>query len=1147
MKLIAFILLLSIVLACPNNCNDCDPTATVCFACAEGFELSVLGTCVDSATVPKCNLYGPTNQCFSCQSTYTINNGQCLKDYSACLAYDPSDDTKCITCSFGTVLKNNACTGTINCNSTTPGACTSCISGFKLKNGICSDSTGNCVTVGSNGVCTTCVTGFSLVGYSCLNATLKVYGCYVFDVNSVCQLCKAGYNLYQGSCLLPSQIQQIQQGLTQLSSILASRSTVSVTTTTTTTTTTTAAGSADQSSGFGSGFSSFGGFGLDNSSSFGGFGGGSFGGSSSSFGGGSFGGGSFGGATTGSFGGFGSTTTVTIANCQAYDPANPGNCIACNSGYYTTGAACLQVSIFCATYNSQNGACLTCNYGFPLLNGQCNDPNCLSQTVNGCSVCRANFALNANSYCQLNDQYCAKATTSLCLQCISGYFVGNAGTCVQLPANCISANPNTLACSNCASGFQVGNNGACVQVSSTVTTFTTSTTTSSTVTIPFCASQSGLICNQCLNGYQLSNNQCYSSLPVNCQTADPSHPGSCLTCLSGYTLNNGACVQSQSPSTPYCQSYNLLTGQCIACLSGYNLSGVFCTPVNLFNGNSGSSSSSSSSTTTSTTTTNSGSSSSSGGVVVISGGAVITNRDPNCAKYVNVTCAQCSNRYYFSSSSLCIPVNPLCNNYNSNGGCLSCYPGYALYGANCIVSKQQDPFCKSFNQGGVCIQCYTGYFFNQVQSLCQQLNSLCKTSNLTDGTCLSCFPGYNLNAGICAVSFQDPNCQKFDSTRNICTACSTKFYIDTTGKCRQISPLCKTADSNTGYCLSCYPGYILVGATCSVGGNSNSDVNCQTFTNNICQKCYSGYFLSSKGICAQNNPLCKTSDPATGNCLTCYPGYSINAGNCTIGSSSTTSTDTNCKSTDQNGVCTACYSGYYLTPGMNCQKMDPLCKSYTAALSACATCYDGYTLSNGQCLISSQVTSANSDPYCIKSQGSNCLSCAGGYYLPPSGTCTQLNPLCKDSDLTNGNCLNCYPGYTLSSNTCIVAAAVNIPYCSQVVGSSCASCINGYYVSNGACSLVNVLCGTYDQSSGVCLSCIPGYVFQAGQCILPSLGIDPNCAQYTNSYCTQCSSGYALVSYWCNPIDPYCTQYNPTTNTCTACNQGKTPQGPSCV
>lgn len=104
--------------------------------------------------------------------------------------------------------------------------------------------------------------------------------------------------------------------------------------------------------------------------------------------------------------------------------------------------------------------------------------------------------------------------------------------------------------------------------------------------------------------------------------------------------------------------------------------------------------------------------------------------------------------------------------------------------------------------------------------------------------------------------------------------------------------------------------------------------------------------------------------------------------------------------------------------------------------------------------------------------------------------------------MTTGLCTSCYTGYSLIAGNCIVAAVVNIPYCSNVVGNQCTSCINGFFVENGACSLVNILCGTYDANSGNCLSCIRGYVFQSGICILPSLGIDPNCKHYTNSYCS---------------------------------------------
>ena len=73
-------------MACPPNCNDCDPDGNVCFACGVGYELSVIGKCVSDTTIKACTLYGPTNQCFLCQPTYSLDgNGRCLKNASPCL------------------------------------------------------------------------------------------------------------------------------------------------------------------------------------------------------------------------------------------------------------------------------------------------------------------------------------------------------------------------------------------------------------------------------------------------------------------------------------------------------------------------------------------------------------------------------------------------------------------------------------------------------------------------------------------------------------------------------------------------------------------------------------------------------------------------------------------------------------------------------------------------------------------------------------------------------------------------------------------------------------------------------------------------------------------------------------------------------
>lgn len=71
------------------------------------------------------------------------------------MAFSETDKTKCVSCGFGTVLQDGKCIGAINCE--TPSAqCSNCLDGFTLKDEACTDSTGDCQTVGSNGVCKTC-------------------------------------------------------------------------------------------------------------------------------------------------------------------------------------------------------------------------------------------------------------------------------------------------------------------------------------------------------------------------------------------------------------------------------------------------------------------------------------------------------------------------------------------------------------------------------------------------------------------------------------------------------------------------------------------------------------------------------------------------------------------------------------------------------------------------------------------------------------------------------------------------------------------------------------------------------------------------------------------------------------------------------
>jgi hypothetical protein len=177
---------------------------------------------------------------------------------------------------------------------------------------------------------------------------------------------------------------------------------------------------------------------------------------------------------------------------------------------------------------------------------------------------------------------------------------------------------------------------------------------------------------------------------------------------------------------------------------------------------------------------------------------------------------------------------------------------------------------------------------------------------------------------------------------------------------------------------------------------SSGSANCLQYSNGICSRCFSGYYLNLQQQCLQVNPLCKTYDQ-TGACLTCYVGYTLTGRECTISQSGGTG-QTNCKTINANGICTACYEGYYLnTATSQCERVNDLCKTRNVNNNLCTSCYNGYELTAmGTCQVMTGGNSGQSgDPYCLSFNGNVCLQCAMGYYKANNGRCALANPLCK--------------------------------------------------------------------------------------------------------------------------------------------------------
>jgi len=138
----------------------------------------------------------------------------------------------------------------------------------------------------------------------------------------------------------------------------------------------------------------------------------------------------------------------------------------------------------------------------------------------------------------------------------------------------------------------------------------------------------------------------------------------------------------------------------------------------------------------------------------------------------------------------------------------------------------------------------------------------------------------------------------------------------------QSNPLCRTYDTNTGACLTCYDGYYLYCGQCievvlTPDNTPPSDLLCAKWNAGVCVQCArTAYFYN--GACIQSNPQCRTFNASNGWCTACYTGYVLVKGNCNVAPASAqpapqlpANFDIYCK-TYYSGVCEECFFGFKL-------------------------------------------------------------------------------------------------------------------------------------------------------------------------------------------------------------------------------------------
>lgn len=594
--------------------------------------------------------------------------------------------------------------------------------------------------------------------------------------------------------------------------------------------------------------------------------------------------------------------------------------------------------------------------------------------------------------------------------------------------------------------------------------------------------------------------------------------GVCTRCSYRFVQKGLSC----EPVNPLCKTWDS-TGKCLSCYAGYSICAEGCAPDKTL------------------------------------------YSDLNCANYdASAKCTKCAAGSYLKNGK-CTQYNPNCKTADQNSGdCLSCYVGYSVQAGQCVLvplvpdnTAPSDLLCARW-QGTVCQQCSASAYFSN--GVCTQVNPLCKTFDSTNGACTSCYAGYNLNNGDCAAAPQtqdnsapaDKLCAQWVGT--VCQKCSVGSVFRQ-GVCVQVDPQCKTYDNTTGACLSCYAGYYLSQGQCLVTpaapAAEPTDKLCAQWNGTVCVKCaQSAYF--SNGVCVASNPLCKTFDNNNGACLSCYYGYLLQSGNCVVADTSSPS-DLLCARW-QNGVCVQCAQSAYLSNGV-CTQSNPLCKTFDSANGACLSCYAGYNLNNGNCVVAPQTqdNSAPTDVLCAKWDGKVCTQCSTGSYFK-NGVCTQADALCKTFDNTNGNCLSCYAGYTLTGGSCVAVPLVadnSQPadvLCARWSGSTCLQCSKSSYSVNGVCTQSDPLCKTFDSTNGACTSCYNGYLLQGGACEQDKSGpADPLCAQWSGIVCQKCATFAYFNNGVCTQVSPQCRTFDSNNGACQSCYNGYLLQAGQCV
>lgn len=458
--------------------------------------------------------------------------------------------------------------------------------------------------------------------------------------------------------------------------------------------------------------------------------------------------------------------------------------------------------------------------------------------------------------------------------------------------------------------------------------------------------------------------------------------------------------------------------------------------------------------------------------VLSSSGPTTDNNKNSCADIENCmvyssdcTCSQCNLKYYPSGSE-CLACSTGCQTCRSTDFCEICEDGQVSNGAGvCIAPSCDFRYCQTCSNDGATCETCSIRAFKASTGQCERCSEGCK--QCTDST-------------VCATCGDDN--YKPDPENNVCV-CKDGFY-SSERKCLQCNRACQTCTGGTERdCIACSEGWVRDDAT------STCTPQCAEISGCL---------------------LCP-SPPACGTCLS---DYDLVDGSCILRGSCRVDNCLTCVAGNVNS-CASCRDGFY---GSNCAACPERCAACVSA-ERCTACKSGYVLSPGEQCVSCSISN------CGQCSSDNfCFSCNDGYYLN-AGACPPCNVPCKTCVNSADKCTSCQSGYELSVNTCISTTACDVENCRSCISAGvCGRCNTGYYLSGSRCSRCNSMCREC-FGPNTCTECAAANAIpdEDGICVSTVCNVSNclRCDLVTLRICTMCDSGYTLSSgNTCEPNAP---------------------------